>query len=295
MLELDLLDVPPHVHVGTSSFSSGDWKGPFYPAGTPASEYLRYYAARLRAVEIDATFYAEPAPSTVDGWDRKTPADFVFAAKVPKTITHDRALEGCEAELGSFVRVMERLGPKLGALLLQFPYVSRRDDPEEWRTGARIRERLARFLPLLPAEPTFVVEVRNEAWIGDPLVELLTRHDVGLALTAYRGMPSPEKVVDRIGEELPGSVAYIRFLGDHRKMDRMVADAIARGDRRREWESLLVDRDREVADVVPLVDAFAKRDLDTYVFFNNHYAGFAPGSIDRFLRAWRELRERDRG
>jgi len=288
MLELDLSFLPPHVHVGSSSFSSPDWKGPFYPPGTPAAEFLRYYAARLRAVEIDATFYAEPAPSTVDGWNRKTPDDFVFAAKVPKTITHEKGLADCADELVSFVGVMARLGGKLGALLLQFGYVSRRDDREEWETGADFRARLERFLPLLPSEPTFVVEVRNDRWIGAPLVELLARHHVGLALTDYRGMPSPREAAQRVGDELPGDVAYVRFLGDHRKMDRLVASAIEAGERRREWESLIVDRDPEVSDVVPLVDAFAKRDLDTYVFFNNHYAGFAPGSIDRFLVAWRE-------
>ena len=44
---------------GTSSFSNRDWVGNFYPEGTRPADYLRRYAEKLGAVEIDATYYVD--------------------------------------------------------------------------------------------------------------------------------------------------------------------------------------------------------------------------------------------
>jgi uncharacterized protein YecE (DUF72 family) len=52
----------------------------------------------------------------------QTAPSFVFAAKVPQVITHDKVLVGCDAEFKEFVSVMDNLGEKLGPLLLQFGY-----------------------------------------------------------------------------------------------------------------------------------------------------------------------------
>src|SRR5580658_2520181 len=38
------------------------------------------------------TFYRTPAISTVRGWYAKTPPGFIFAAKVPQVITHEKVL-----------------------------------------------------------------------------------------------------------------------------------------------------------------------------------------------------------
>lgn len=90
---IDLSRLPPTLLVGTSSFSTGDWRGVFYPAEAPPGDYLRHYASQFRTVEIDATFYAIPSAQTVRGWYRKTPEDW-----------------------NSFLGVMEQLGEKLGPL-----------------------------------------------------------------------------------------------------------------------------------------------------------------------------------
>ena len=49
------------------------------------------------------------------------PAGFVFSAKVPQIITHDKALVDCGAELEEFLGTMGILGEKLGPIVLQFP------------------------------------------------------------------------------------------------------------------------------------------------------------------------------
>src|SRR5256885_429888 len=43
-------------YVGTSGYSYPKWKGRFYPAKMPGKGMLGFYAARVRAVEINSTF-----------------------------------------------------------------------------------------------------------------------------------------------------------------------------------------------------------------------------------------------
>ena len=132
-----------------------------------------------------------------------------------------------------------------------------------------------------------MVEIRNAAWIGEPLLDVLRRHDVGLALSHYYTMPQPSEAMARIGG-LPGDIAYIRFLGDHRQMDRLVAAAMREGTRDREWGELLVDRSQEVASTIPVLRDLLRAGHKVFVYFNNHYAGYAPGSIAQFARQWQD-------
>lgn len=286
VLDLDLEGLPPRLHLGTSSFSSVDWVGSFYAHGVRPAEFLGHYASRLRTVEIDATWHAMPALRTVESWARRVPDEFVFSLKVPKVISHETYLEGCESEWSEFLRALEPLQAKRGPLVLQFPYVYRQQDPEEWESGRDFLRRLARFLPLVPEEVRLVVEVRNEQWIGAPLLDLLRRHGAALALVEYYTMPRGPELLARI-DAITAPFAYVRFLGNHREMDLMVAKARHEGSRRGDWDSLLVDRSAETRLWVPTIRSLVERNLDVFVYFNNHFAGFAPGSLELFLRLWR--------
>ena len=279
--------LPERLWVGTSSFSTADWVGPFYPRGTAPADYLRHYARRLRTVEIDATWHAMPAARTVDGWADKVPAGFRFALKVPKTITHDRALKGCEAEWEQFLRLTERLGDKRGPLLFQFPYRAKGRDAEEHRSGRRFLERLAAFSEGLPVDAELVVEVRNSAWIAPPLLDLLRERGIALALIAYPTMPHPSALLSR-GDLVTASFGYVRFLGHHRRMDERVAEARRERGKRRDWDEILVDRTEETRSWVPVLHHLLGRTDRTYVYFNNHFAGHAPGSIARLRSLWSE-------
>jgi uncharacterized protein YecE (DUF72 family) len=283
----DLSNLPDRLLVGTSSFSNEDWRGRIYPESARPGEFLVHYARWFRTVEIDATFYAEPSPRTVDGWAAKVPDGFVISAKVPRVITHDRRLLDCHGEFDSFRRTMARLGEKQGPLLFQFPYVSQRRDPEEHATGKAFTGRLARFLDEIPADDRYVVEVRNANWIDNPLLDVLRRHHVSLALTHYYTMPPPKEALAKV-RTLPGDIAYVRFLGDHRQMDRLVATAMKKGARDREWGEILVDRSQEVASTIPVLRDLLRAGRNVFVYFNNHYAGYAPGSIAQFARQWQD-------
>src|SRR5450432_3073733 len=99
--------------VGTSAFTADGWPGSFYPKGMKPADFLTYYSTKFNVVELDNTFYRIPPLSMVEGWNNKTPKGFTFAAKVPRTITHEKVLVDCEDDLRYFLNAMDNLGDKL--------------------------------------------------------------------------------------------------------------------------------------------------------------------------------------
>jgi uncharacterized protein YecE (DUF72 family) len=110
----------PGLLLGTSAFTANGWARAFYPPGMKPRDFLMYYATQFKTVEIDSTYYGTPTASTVTNWYERTPPDFVFAAKVPQVVTHQKVLQDCEAEVDEFIDRMNLLHEKLGPLLLQF-------------------------------------------------------------------------------------------------------------------------------------------------------------------------------
>jgi hypothetical protein len=53
---------------------------------------LQRYASRLNAAEINTSFYRPHEAAVYRRWAGSVPASFRFAVKVPKLITHERAL-----------------------------------------------------------------------------------------------------------------------------------------------------------------------------------------------------------
>src|SRR4029077_5083692 len=109
-LEYRYMAEDAQIRLGTSAFTAAGWESSFYPAGMKPAEYLTYYATKFDTVEVDSTFYRAPSASTVEGWARKTPENFIFAVKVPQSITHEKILADCDAEFTQFVKTMEILG-----------------------------------------------------------------------------------------------------------------------------------------------------------------------------------------
>jgi uncharacterized protein YecE (DUF72 family) len=278
---------PSRLRVGTSSWSSLDWRGSFYPEAIEPGEMISVYSRRLSTVEIDATWYRMPSESMVDAWNARTPKGFVFSAKVPRVISHDKYLEGCEAELNEFVTVMSRLGDKLGPMVLQFPYVAKGKDPEEYATGAQFLARLKKFAPLLPGDFQWAVEIRNSRWVQPEFLDVLRHHQISLVFIDYYTMDPLPRLMGRSGI-LTAPFAYIRFLGNHKQMDAAVQQARKDGKRDSEWGSLLVDRTEQMNCWIPSIRELVMRQIPVYVYFNNHYAGYAPGSVELFDKLWRE-------
>ena len=87
----------------------------------PAGSTLERYASRFRCVEVNSSFHRPHRISTWQRWRESTPPDFRFSVKVPKRITHQLKLVGCEAALAEFLMQSAALGEKLAVLLVQLP------------------------------------------------------------------------------------------------------------------------------------------------------------------------------
>ena len=96
------------IFLGTSSWTADGWVGSFYPEGTKPTEFLQYYSTQFNCVEIDSTFYRIPTAKTVEHWRERTPKGFVFTAKAPQSITHQKVLVDADDDLN---QISSRHGP----------------------------------------------------------------------------------------------------------------------------------------------------------------------------------------
>ena len=87
------------IRIGTQGWNYAAWVGPLYPPGTRAADFLSTYARLFRVVEVDSTFYAIPDAKAVRAWVERTPADFTFALKMPKEVTHELRLRDADENL----------------------------------------------------------------------------------------------------------------------------------------------------------------------------------------------------
>jgi uncharacterized protein YecE (DUF72 family) len=263
--------------IGTSAFTANGWLGAFYPEGMQPRDYLSYYATKFDTVEVDSTFYGPPPTSTVKSWNSKTPPGFLFAAKVPQTITHEKVLVDCDAEFNEFIAVMDILGEKLGPLLLQFGYFNN----SVFRGVNDFLARLKPFLKKLPKDHKFAVEIRNKSWLVPQFVETLREHGVALALIDQSWvMVRPAQWFEKF-DPITADFTYVRFLGDRKEIEKQT----------RVWDRVIVDRQAELSE---WADALGKIKIPIYVYANNHYAGFGPATVEMFQDLWRRQVKEER-
>ena len=261
------------VFLGTSAFTAAGWAGTFYPAEMKPSEYLSFYAEHFDTVEIDSTYYGTPRASTVQAWAQKTPANFIFSVKVPQIITHEKALQGCESEWEEFLGTVDRLGEKLGPVVLQFPFFDR----SAFLSGEDFLTCLRPFLERLPADHKFAVEIRNKEWLDERLTDLLREHRVALVLQDQSWMPHPNELESRF-DPITADWTYIRWLGDRKGIERTT----------KVWNRTVVDRRPQLRSWVEFCQRVRHRGSTIFAYANNHYAGHAPATIALFIELWRE-------
>lgn len=262
------------LRIGASSWTAPSWEGVFYPRGSRQSDWLPYYAARHDTVEVDATFYRIPEARIVDGWRERTPDGFLFAAKAPQIITHEKMLEGCAEEVAAFLRVLDRLGDRLGPILFQFRYFNKAELP----APKPFLDRLERFLPSLPRDGRrYAVEVRNKNLVTERLLDLLARNRIALAFIDHPWFFRIDQLLERPGV-LTADFAYVRWLGDRKGIEKTTT----------RWDSVIVDRTAELRRWAAALRPVVEKGRTVYGYFNNHYAGYAIGSIETFRAIWDE-------
>ena len=232
-----------NIFLGTSGWSYKEWEEVFYQKGEKRK--LGAYSKVFSTVEIDSTFYRYPSKGMVMGWLRYSPSDFVFSAKLPKLITHDKKLglkEDIKTDLAAYLELMRplQLGGKLGCLLIQLP-----------PRYSYNPENLESFFKLLDPLFSYAVEFRNVSWMRCETWDLLKEYKV-----AYTNVDEPLLPPDL---HLTTDFAYFRWHG--------------RGEK--PWFNYLYEK-QEIDKWVPRVEAAAAKVEKVYGYFNNHYHGYAP-------------------
>jgi uncharacterized protein YecE (DUF72 family) len=171
------------VHIGTSGWAYSSWKPDFYPAKTPASKFLDYYSTQLNCVEVNYTFRARAAVTTLQNWATITPDGFTFVAKAHQRITHIKRLTDVEQDVDVFFASLQPLlhARKLGPVLFQLP-PNLKADPD----------RLAKFLKNLPKDAPSAIEYRNQSWFDERIYSLMREHNVALCIAESDDLAVPE-------------------------------------------------------------------------------------------------------
>src|SRR5690242_931072 len=173
--------------IGTSGWTYEDWRRRFYPEEIPRKDWLSWYAQLFATTEFNGSFYRTPSCQAVRQWRERTPANFRFAWKASKFITHwKRLTERSANSIELMVSRLQILGRKCGPVLFQLP--------SRFRAN---RERLASFIDLLPATYRYAFEFRHESWYEEPVFQLLRDHNVSLCLSDHHDAPSPWIVTAR--------------------------------------------------------------------------------------------------
>jgi uncharacterized protein YecE (DUF72 family) len=247
--------------IGTQGWNYPGWVGPFYPRGTRSSEFLPMYARAFRGVEVDSTFYALPDARAVRSWSERTPSGFTFALKMPREVTHELRLRGAEDLVRVFLDRARELGPKLGPILLQM-------GPD---FGPDELPALEQFVPGLPGDIRFAIELRQREWmrpeVRNPLLHLLAGHGVALALSDARWIR--RETMLELAERATADFLYVRWMGP----DRAITD----------YSHLQFDRSSEIRTWSDVLKK-AAHTKEIYGFFNNHFAGHSPANAREMQR-----------
>ncbi|AUI85808.1 hypothetical protein BS333_05135 [Vibrio azureus] len=144
------------LRLGLTMWSHNQWQQSFYGSGTKPAERLEKYAQVFHTVEGNTTFYATPTFNTVQNWKAATHDNFKFTFKLPKAITHEHMLRGCDEPLRDFMKVMEPLHGRVGQWTIQLPAAF----------GPEHLDRLKAFYDKFPVGFPLGVEVRHMAFFS---------------------------------------------------------------------------------------------------------------------------------
>lgn len=169
------------VYVGTSGWAYAVWKPQFYPEKLAAKNFLKHYATRLNAVEVNYTFRRTLSEKAADSWIKDVGPEFRFSLKANQFITHIRQLKD-PATLERFLLTLQPLGKQLGPILFQLPPTLKADVP-----------RLGNFLAELPRGVKAAFEFRHPTWFSDETYRVLKEHNVALCVAESEEITTPEE------------------------------------------------------------------------------------------------------
>ncbi len=259
-------NTPSRLWVGTSGYSYAEWADAgFYPPGTKSGNMLSFYAQNFAITELNFTWYQMPKARVLERMHRQAPADFRFAAKLTRTLTHE--IDPGQWR-GQAAQYRDGIAPliqarKLAAILLQFP--------PSFVRAPQNRRYLAALLDELDGLP-LAVEFRHASWATDRVFTELERRRTTLVAVDEPDLPGLFPRLDIVTN--PGFF-YIRFHGRNAKGWRS-------GNMQKQFDYDYGDDElRQWADI--RIAKMARHASSGIIFFNNHVRAQAPRNAVRLI------------
>lgn len=199
---------------------------------------LEFYSRQFDTVELNNSFYRLPTEVAFDNWRQSTPADFVFAVKASRFLTHQKKLKDPANALENLLPRASRLSTKLGPILFQLP--------PRWRVNPG---RLEGLLEALPRDLRCAFEFRDLSWIRPDIDKLLARYGAAFCIYELAGYHSPLTVT--------AEFTYVRLHGPGLGKYQEAYSS----DRLRRWSRQVEEWAKELASI--------------YIYFDNDQAGYA--------------------
>jgi len=124
-----------------------------------------------------------PSRQTFVTWKKTAPANFTFAVKASRYITHMKKLKDVREGIGKLLHNAYGLEDKLGPVLFQLP--------PGWKVNV---ERLEYFLKLLPRGNRYTIEFRNDTWYTGDVFSLLRQYNCAFCIYELDRHQSPLEV-----------------------------------------------------------------------------------------------------
>ncbi|MEQ8481547.1 MAG: DUF72 domain-containing protein [Hoeflea sp.] len=180
------------IRTGIGGWTFDPWNESFYPPKLPKTKQLRHAASKLRAIEVNGTYYGSQKPATFAKWASEAPDDFVFSLKASRYCTNRKVLSEGGASVEKFLtQGITELGDRLGPILWQF-MATKAFDPEDFEG----------FLKLLPKEQDglplrHVVEPRHDSFRSPEFIELIRKYGVAAVVADHADYPMfPDPTAD---------------------------------------------------------------------------------------------------
>ncbi len=267
------------VRVGISGWRYPAWRGDFYPQGLPQRRELEYAASQLTSIEVNGSFYSLQRPSSYAAWRAQATtggAEFVFAVKGPRFVTHMKRMRDVDVPLANFFASgVLALGPLLGPILWQLP--------ENLRFDAGVLDDFLGRLPQTTAEAAVLARRHDDKVPED---RALTRAEDDRPMRYALEFRSPTFATPEASGVLRAhgvATVYADTAGRWPKVDEDTASyryVRLHGDRELYASGYT---DRALDEWAARCRRWAEAGQDVFCYFDNDLKGYAPHDARRLI------------